>query len=180
LVKIFFALSDDDAERERIRGIFVIGAVAVLYYLRATNSNAPLQISLGVTTDDILRLLAGYVVLTAFALLVPQQPTIFPRVSRPFSMIAYAFAKVFLSIAVAVSILAVIQDFYRYFVPPIIHDPKVATLVGILIAVWAYIRRKELIEWLKRIWRSSIRSQPPTPSLIPEGKIANQTYGENR
>lgn len=99
----FEVLSNDDVKREKVRAVFAIGAVAVLYYLRLMNGgNAFVLLPAhspyfsAVTTDDILKFWGLYVVGVAVALsgskFTSESNTLRGRTVRQLLKSAYALA----------------------------------------------------------------------------------------
>lgn len=72
--RLFEGIDDDDVRRERVRGVFAVGAIAVLFYLRQMNGNQPVTLIPTITpngspiTGDFIMVFWGlYVLFTAMA-----------------------------------------------------------------------------------------------------------------
>lgn len=125
-------------ERERVRGLFAIGVIAVLYYLHMINGLAPIPYvpanppyTSGITTDQILAMWGLYVVGMAVALcgdkFTGESKTRKGRAVRLLLEGAYAFARlfywlaaIFLFIGVFYYIALVVKTFYPFIVAAII------------------------------------------------------------
>lgn len=167
---VIHVLTRDELKRERIRGVFAIGAIAILYYLRQIQpkqgpiviAQTPqawldLKIPMIVVHSDLLMYLWGaYVILVAVAL--ADDLIYADRVySRYFAVVltaAYAFAQFAYVIAIGFLLLAAIFLFYPLFA------------VFFLLYVAQLALRRETRERLRNAWSSAkLRlASEPAPS----------------
>ena len=120
----------NEVEREKVRGVFAVGTIAALYYIRQVISPAPgvpillaqtpralLQLNfpvISITSDSLMYAFAVYVVAVAVAL-ADQMVCADRRYSKPFAAIfALAYFVAQLSYMLAVAALAVTVIFLFY------------------------------------------------------------------
>ena len=116
--EIFEVPSYDDVKRERVRGIFAIAAIAVLYYLRSMNGNKPIVLipaipayNFGpITTDGLMMVWAFYVVTMAMTLSAGKFTThnVATRIVRVVLMFFYAMARATYNTAVFVLLMTLL------------------------------------------------------------------------
>jgi hypothetical protein len=119
----FEVLSSDDVKRERVRGVFAIGVVAIMYYLRTIYGQsaiggaillvpAHLPYYSAVTSDQILTFWGLYVVGVAVALSAPkfttERNTLRGKIVRELSGLAYFLACLFYCVAAVILFLVVL------------------------------------------------------------------------
>lgn len=138
---LFSGLTNEDVEREKVRGIFVIGAIAVLFYIRQI-SNGPVTLGLPpyvVTFDDIMKTLAMYVVAVAIALLFPKdrRDSGLGRIYTYLAKTAYRGAYLFYFLAIMFLLGVLALQYYQMILSLAIF----IALVIVVKIIWRIIAR---------------------------------------
>jgi hypothetical protein len=114
----YVLLTSQDEEREKLRSVFAIGAIAFLFYFRQVNQGIPVPIAPwrpDITSDTVIVLWGVYVLAMAVALTIRRFPaTTVGKVDAFTLMVAYAISQAAYILA---TFLLLIYVVFHFLVP---------------------------------------------------------------
>jgi hypothetical protein len=155
--QLFEVLTNEDVKREKLRAVFAIGAIALLYYLRVMNEGHAIELLQAhpgyfsaVTTDDILKFWGLYVVAMAVALTGAKFTEQSNTLTAARQVLKGAYFIGHISYLFAASMLFLVALYYIVLVAVALYQLVIAaTIIGSLYALRKRENRQKVLRAIR-------------------------------